>query len=365
LGLVSLHFSACIKHLGLRQAGTRHPQPSATIKLDKLNTEDLAREKLRQETKKLQIENEGAGVAWARSASLATLLTTLLAIAGAFVALYRQLTERRREREQKLEEKLAKTLTDLGSDKVPIQSAAALSLQTFLRPEHSSYHSQIFEALLANLRIEHDLSVNRILAQSFESALALRLGAKQEILSRLDLAYCHLERVDFSKVDLTACAGRIGIKEKEDSRLIDLKEAHLKGANLNGVKLCRARGYRVQLEGARLSNADLSEARLYKANLRSAYLHGTNLVAAKLKRANLRGAHLEKALLQSAHFEGAKLQGARFGNADLSDTYFRGAEFDDAALRSILRAKRKSWRKAKFDPEVSRLLEGMEGEKRS
>jgi uncharacterized protein YjbI with pentapeptide repeats len=343
-------------------------QPAAMLKIDQLSADELAREKLLQETLKLKIENEGTGVTSTRATSIATLLTTVLAIVGAFVTLYRQLTERKLERQQKLDEKLVQTLTDLGSDKIPIQSAAALSLETFLRPEHSSYHVQVFEALLANLRIGHDASVNRILLRNFERALALRLkrSCKHEVLSRLDLAYCFLQRVDLSKVDLTTCAGQIGVKEKEDDRLIDLKEAHLKGANLAGAKLRRARGYRVHLEGARLSYADLSEARLFKADLRRAYLHGTNLTAAKLQDANLSRAHLEGALLQSAHFKGANLKGACLANADLTDTYFRGAEFDDAALRSILRAKVRdgekegSWKDAKFDPDVLTWLKALQ-----
>ena len=119
----------------------------------------------------------------------------------------------------------------------------------------------------------------------------------------------------------------------------------------------RAKGWKVNLENARLSGAILQEARLMKARLRNTHFHGAILISANLKKADLRGARFQRARLQSAHFDKAVVLGAGFEDANLKDTFFLGTRFDNASLKSILRAR--NWEKAHFDFAVKQKLDDL------
>ena len=113
---------------------------------------------------------------------------------------------------------------------------------------------------------------------------------------------------------------------------LDLREANLPRANLDGADLSGANLATANLRGAHLNGAILIEANLNGADLREADLGGArlrmlNLSGANLATANLRGAHLYGATLIEANLNGANLTGANLSGADLS-----GAQLNEAYL---------------------------------
>lgn len=240
---------------------------------------------------------------------------------------------------------------DLGAEAEAARVAAAATLPTFLAQEYSRLHEQTFMILVANLRIDHTPSVQRLLTRAFERAIAVQAERRAEEgqQGELDLSRCHLRGVDLTGVDL------------ERFEPIDLFHADLGNAVLRGAHLRRARGYGVKLKKAQLSQANLEEARMHSADLAEAYLHEARLVSIKLDEANLRGAKLQRAQLQGARFKGADLRGAHFEGADLADANFRGLELqkhlDDVALRSLGLAR--NWQKAHFETAVRQRIEDL------
>jgi len=102
------------------------------------------------------------------------------------------------------------------------------------------------------------------------------------------------------------------------------------GCNLSGVDLKEATLVKAQLEGADLSRADLRYA-----NLRRARLAGANLSGARLNHANLPGADLRNCNLTGADLSGANLLLADLTGADLS-----GATLTNAHLENTIGLKR-------------------------
>ena len=316
----------------------------------------LQEEKLRQEIRKLRLENDKADSIWGQLLSLGTLLTALATVTGACVTFWKYIDERsrqqtldRQQREteslRRLDEKFTAVVGNLGAESSSIQASAAVSIISFLKPEYQSFHEQAFMILQANLKIDHPEAVKDLLEAAFEKALHLRVQSAQEKGQPLkpDLSRIYLVRADLSGgLDLTEA---------------DLGFAQLRGANLTEANLFRVRGMEVNLEKARLSRANLSEARLRKAHCQAAQFHEANLVAVDLKEADLRKVQFFQARLQSAHLEQADLTGAKFEEAELNDTYFIGAKMDGNTLKSIFKAK--NWQKAHFDEAVKGKLEEM------
>jgi len=129
--------------------------------------------------------------------------------------------------------------------------------------------------------------------------------------------------------------------------------AHVKGAQLNNLRLRYAQGYRTfwanshlwkaDLQGAYFSESDFRGANLREANLRSAAfdrvqflranLQGAQLEKANLTRADLRETDLSYALLHAAIIVDARLGGANLFNADLREAKLAHANFEKADLR--------------------------------
>ncbi len=109
-------------------------------------------------------------------------------------------------------------------------------------------------------------------------------------------------------------------RKGEDQRL-DLHEADLRGAYLDGADLRGAALDGADLGGAALDGADLGGAALDGADLGGAALDGADLGGADLDGADLGGADLDGADLGGADLDGADLGGADLGGADL-----RGAD---------------------------------------
>jgi uncharacterized protein YjbI with pentapeptide repeats len=382
----------------------------------------LEEDKLRQETIKLQLENSALSSRWTLLLSYSTLATVLVAIVGLIATLWRQVSEssrertldrlqRERDREQKeldrqqreddarrrLEEKFTAIVSNLGSDSTSIQASAAVSIMTFLKPEHKDFHTQVFLILLANLKVQHSRpsattpraqGLLQTMFAAFGREVGRRVGREgsesgrsigqigpgkseksepNETLTNLLIAAFQKairtqrppapDKAEQLPIDLSrSCLNRADLSNL-NLRNLDLAFSELRSANLTDSDLFRVRGFEVHLEKARLSRANLSEARLRKAYLDEAQFHETNLVAADLKETHLRNAQFQKATLQSTHFDGADLSGARFEQANLSDAFFKNATLPPATLKSILKSL--NWQDAHFDPSVKDQLDAL------
>ncbi len=316
--------------------------------LDAMSQAELEAEKLRQEVRQLAIENEELVSPWAKVTSYATIITIVVAVVGAFATIWKQIAEQRQEREQRetesrrrMDDKFTSIVKDLGSENPSLQVSAAVSLMTFLKDEYTSFHEQVYLVLLANLKVKHEVQLNRLLIQAFTRALKLRLERKPVMEAEsLDLTNTNLYRVDLAGFELP---------------YTDIAFADMQLANLREANLFRVKGYQVNLAKASLTSANMSEARLAEANLANCHFHETNLVSATMKKANLSGAEFFEAKLQAARLDETNLTSARFERADLSDTYFLGAKIPDDTLKSIRKAFH--WEKAHFDDETQARME--------
>ena len=99
---------------------------------------------------------------------------------------------------------------------------------------------------------------------------------------------------------------------------VDLREARLDEAQLEGA----------QLGHALMSGRQLRQRRLDGADLSGAWLQGANFILASLQGADLTGAKL-----QMADFTSAGLQGANLSLANLEGASLRDAELDGASLQ--------------------------------
>jgi uncharacterized protein YjbI with pentapeptide repeats len=136
-------------------------------------------------------------------------------------------------------------------------------------------------------------------------------------LTRAKLRGVHLVGADLTRADLSG-ADLTGAK---------LAEADLSGADLTGADLAEA-----DLSGAKLTRADLTGAKLPGAKLAEADLTGVILIRAKLAEADLTGAKLPRANLSGADLPRAKLPRVNLSLADLSRADLSGADLSGADL---------------------------------
>ncbi len=326
-------------------------------RLATLDKTELELEKLRVEIRDLEREADFQRGFWGRVIDLAPLVTLAVAVVGTFLAIWRQLGERaadRRERRiesnRQLDERFRATVDKLGSDGVAAQLGSVVGLRTFLAEGSAaggpSYVQEVYSIVLAYLKLKHDRTVRNELVATFEMAAR----AVIENLGEGELLELDLSRADMPRVDLQ------GLSFAPEA---DLGFVNLKLANLDGVKMTRARGFEAQLDRARFSDADLRVGRFDRAQGQGVFFHDADLKDTHFKGAVLKKAQFHRAKLQAVHFNDADLRGARFEGADINDTYFLGAMLDEGALRSIARAQ--NWRKAHFDDDVRQQLERLGG----
>ncbi len=108
---------------------------------------------------------------------------------------------------------------------------------------------------------------------------------------------------------------------------MDMRRAHLAGADLTSRSLM----------GADLQQADLSGSSLREANLSWADLREANLRDADLTAASLRGADLRGAALEGANFTGADIRNADFEHASMHETKFPDAFLDGVRFPADMR----------------------------
>ncbi len=147
-----------------------------------------------------------------------------------------------------------------------------------------------------------------------------------------------------------------------DAAQLDLRDANLVEADLEGADLRDADLRHAQLEGAHLFEAQLRGARLQAADLRCSDLRGADLRNADLRGADLRfadllGAELEGADLQDCDFLGCRLAGARgLGDADPGAASAPAIERGRAeALGQAIEAARRAHREGRLGLAERRL----------
>ncbi len=311
-------------------------------------TDRLEQAKLRQEIRQLQLENRDRTGIRGFLGSYGGLLAGVAALATVLVTVTNLVRQRNLDRQQRhdeslrrLDERFSAVLTDLGATSEAVQAGAAVSLLTFLRPEHRDYHRQVRLVALANLKVRQPGPVTALIVRALSDALRTAAPIQSD---EIDFAGAELTGINLAGLDL---------------RSATLRGAQLKDADLTGAKLEGVDAYKVGFHGACLSGADLREAHLEGAHAPKAVFHDqANLNAVKFHDAVLTGARFESASLQSAHFDRAHLEGARFHSADVNDAYISPATFDGVTVQGLSRAKNKQ--QAHFSPAILEELHKLE-----
>jgi uncharacterized protein YjbI with pentapeptide repeats len=132
---------------------------------------------------------------------------------------------------------------------------------------------------------------------------------------------------------------------------MDLRGACMEAVILDGLPLTRLRGALTgdEYDRATPEQRDMAAVQLHDASLRYARLEGCALTRARLDGVNLHYAHLERADLYKAHFAaippadltlavmdaGTRLDGAVFGNKQRTGPSMEGVQWNGARLSSI------------------------------
>ena len=161
--------------------------------------------------------------------------------------------------------------------------------------------------------------------------------APEPFQTKQRLAYCH--RLHMTPVTEQACAAFF--QRMNWTYLADW-QTHRRSviAGLSKWPLKRVDLRQADLSEARLEGADLRFVRMQGAVLFSAHMENTDLRNTKLERADLSNANLEMARLSSADLRNSKmgeasLEGANLRNADLRGANISQASFRNADLRGI------------------------------
>ena len=122
------------------------------------------------------------------------------------------------------------------------------------------------------------------------------------------------------------------IKRKTSFLGADLRDADLKGFDLNGIDLISANLKGADLKETNLDKAILSDANLWGANLQMAKLRESILHRADLSWANLNEADLKKANLNGAILNDTKLKKANLNEIEMEWAISRHAFYNESIL---------------------------------
>lgn len=313
----------------------------------------LEKDKLRLETEKLSIENENNKHDFSPRrllgnilyGNLAFLLGFLLALGG-LIKYFWELRTTRRKRD---EERFENVVKSLGSQYEQERISAAVLLPTFLEPEYSRFHVQVFNLAAGHLRmgsaggapasvskIEIPGTVRSLTVSLADDALpvssppALAPGADASTTLPHPLTQ-PLATVLCRSYWLIREAGTIS-SEAARRRQLNAFGVHMEGVELSGVDLRHALLKQATLRGATLENAFLAWASLEGADLSETNLKGIELVSTTLVDANFMRADLTTANLNQANLDGANFYEAQLTEVEMARASARGTRFDKADL---------------------------------
>lgn len=155
------------------------------------------------------------------------------------------------------------------------------------------------------------------------SAASFSLPQEHQIVKRYQEGETNFQNLKLNHIYLKNATLR-GIN-LDDS---DLENAFLQGINLNKSSLKSVNLSRANLTQASLKKTDFREANLYQTNLQRAFLEAANFKKANLREANLKQASLIRASLEGADLRGTKLRGTLFYGACYDDTTIFDAYFN-------------------------------------
>jgi uncharacterized protein YjbI with pentapeptide repeats len=231
-----------------------------------------------------------------------------------------QLSEQQQaSRELLVSNQVSKGFEQLGSDKLVVRLGGIYALEGVMNTSEQ-YHQPVLEALCAfvrdNTRRDNTRKEKSEVPPTTEIQAALTVIGRRKIIGPeqpLNLSNAHIPYAQLNGAHLSGA---------------NLKSTNLSGANLSGAFLHDAHLSGAFLRYANLSGADLSDAHLITSysNLSGANLSGANLSGATLDGANLSGAHLRNANLDGATLDGANLSGADLsGAANITQVQLNGA----------------------------------------
>jgi len=360
---------------------------SGTVTMQATPTEDATMTALNKE--KLERENDRSFQAWFWSSG-ATLLSTLVLVIGGLLGFWRWrvdrkdtkdkdardrqtaqdkeledrqaertrrdeeqkrwLEDRETEREKRAEERFQSVVEGLSSEREEAKVGAAIMLRTFLRPGYEQFYTQTFDLAVAHLRLPRtphlpedpdaplplttlSQALIAVFKEVFPLARSLYLKGEQPLVARgIQLDNAYLEKADLEGIWMPQASLR-----NVDLSEANLSEANLSGADLRGARLSEAKLVRADLSGtdlrgAKLIETNLSEAKLIRADLRGANLSEADLSGADLNQANLSEADLTKATLSRANLSEADLTKVTLSGADLTKATLIGADLTKATL---------------------------------
>jgi uncharacterized protein YjbI with pentapeptide repeats len=335
---------------------------------------------------------------------LAGLVGIFMAAGAGIQQIGKQREERRQGRLQaeqeslrRFDERFSAVTHDLAAGTPGERAGAAAALMSFLRDGNTPYHQQTYYYILSQLQsAAPQPTVQHTLVRAFEYASHLVLPALAESTRAVPDApqsrrHSHgpgggdrwqplgERRLALDFGGATLAGADLSLLELSEA---DLSKTDLSRALLYGSCLWRAHGANTNLASACLRHANLEEAVLPRLHAPEADFTNANLVAARFAargrnfprprdmsgRAVLRDAQFVRARLQGACLNGADLRDARFDGANLKGASFHGALLNEAALRTVLRSVKESWRKARWDPatvhELNRLRYAKRGGRR-
>jgi uncharacterized protein YjbI with pentapeptide repeats len=301
-------------------------------------------------------------------ALLAPLIGVFTVVAAGVQQMEKQREEREADRRQaeresmrRFDARFAEALKACAATGAETRIGAAAELMSFLREENTGFHQQTYDVALAHLKLSRGREgggtaepvVTRAFGQVLQQAAHLvlpelcRPSSERERRLGVDYRDAALDGLDLSRLELAEA---------------DLTGTCLVRAHLDDACLWRAHGQNTELRGASLRYANLEEVVLQRLRAQGADFSYANLVAARFApRRSWGAADFTKAVfvgarLQGACFNGATMHDVKLDGANLKGAQLLGVALNEATLHSVLRAGNRSWRRARWDPEVWRAL---------
>ncbi|MBD2771907.1 pentapeptide repeat-containing protein [Iningainema tapete] len=231
--------------------------------------------------------------------------------------------------EHLITERLMTAITQLGHESVATRTGAIYALERVAQDSAQEYWT-IMEILTAFIRDNTSTQVEQ--QSNLEN---ISTFSPREEIGKLQLQ--RQPQIEVIPTDIQAALTVIGrrnaAKDPENQKL-NLRNADIKGADLQGANLERADLRGANLCGANLRSANLFEAELDGANLSESILYEANLQLCNLQGANLYAANLNRCVVIGANLRAANLSGASLRAANLSRTNLYKANLQRANLKS-------------------------------